>query len=163
MYHKALCRQQRSGCLLFLRSKKDATEKALQSACQHIKFHFSALKKNQEKPQQKQTHTTKKKKEIMLPCIRPEQENSLMMASDSSNNFNRKVAASYFLSYSVKSLCILYHDPTNEFPSKTPPFSPCQKFTNLKFQPHPGLTIHCSVTKSYFATRLQCICGKNHL
>lgn len=43
------------------------------------------------------------------------------MASDSSNNFNRKAVSSYFFSYSVKSLCILYHDPTNKFPSKTPP------------------------------------------
>lgn len=58
MSHKALCRQQRSECLLFLHSKKDTTEKTLQSACQHVKFHFSALKKKPRKTPEKQIHTT---------------------------------------------------------------------------------------------------------
>jgi len=47
--------------------------------------HFSIAKK----PKQ-----TQQKKEILLPCIRPEQEYSLMKASEPSNNCNRKVLPS---------------------------------------------------------------------
>lgn len=48
-----------------------------------------------------------------------------------------------------------------KFLAKPHPYLHAKKFTNMKFEPHPGLTIHCSVTKSYFATSLYCSCSRN--
>lgn len=47
MSHKALCRQQRSGCLLFLHSEKKTTKEAVKSASMPTGkvSHFSIAKK----------------------------------------------------------------------------------------------------------------------